>query len=219
MPVRTTRQQDGASRATSQGLGPPVAPGALARPERRGPTFASLMAPGGRLLKKDLAGSVEGKAEEAGAFQIHMGQRSPATRASLVEDDLRADVEEHDSEDLLDPLCRALATGFEWKQNAPLVPPESKPEPVTAAARVSMEQVLDQLVRKIAWSGNSRSGAMRIELGAGALAGATLLVQSEGAELRVKLELPPGADAANWRDRLERRLSARGLQLAELEVH
>lgn len=216
MPVRTTRPQDGASRGVSQGLGPPVAPGALARPERRGTTFAGLMTQRGAFS----GSAVEGRMVEAGALQAHIGQHPPTGRGAQDEDptELRAGAEERDGEDLLDPLFRALATGFDWKQSAPAALHEPKAEPVTSAARVSMEQVLDQLVRKIAWSGNSRTGAMRIELGAGVLAGATLLVQSDGPEVRVTLELPPGADATSWRDRLARRLSSRGLKIAELDV-
>lgn len=124
------------------------------------------------------------------------------------------------SEDPLDPLNRALAAGFEWQNWAASMSPiaEAPSEPIAAAARVSLEQVLDQLVRKIAWSGDARAGTMRVELGAGSLAGAILLVQAEGKEVRVTLETPPGSDIAAWQERIERRLSKRGLRVVEFEV-
>lgn len=81
-----------------------------------------------------------------------------------------------------------------------------------------METVIDKLVRRIAWSGNGRAGTVRIELGAGSLSGATLLVHADGPEVRVTLDLPPGVEAAEWRKRLMDRFSARGLRVAELEI-
>lgn len=161
-----------------------------------------------QMLSRDRAKPSSGDSAHAGDDREELG--------------IRRDASESDSSDhLLDPLCRALAIGLEWKSFGPAttgMADAPSAEPVAAAARVSLEQVLDQLVKKIAWSGDSRAGTARVELGAGALAGATLLVQAEGSEVRVTLELPPGVDAAGWRDRLERRLSARGLRISELEV-
>ncbi len=86
------------------------------------------------------------------------------------------------------------------------------------ASRVSLEHVMSRFVRKVAWSGDANRGTARLELGAGALAGATLTIHSEQGAVSVSLELPPGVDANAWRERIARRLGARGLQVAELEV-
>lgn len=222
MPVRTTLRQDGASRATPQGPGSSVALAGSGRPPRKGPQFASFMARLGGASGKLPQLSVDAEAEQVARLRGET-QKWPELARSLEADDeasaLDGKIEQADDE-ILDPLCRALASGLEWKgQGASFVQTaEPKADPATAAARVSLEQVLDQMVRKIAWSGNARTGAMRIELGAGALAGATLLVEADGPEVRVKLELPPGADATSWRERLERRLSSRGLNVKELDV-
>ncbi|HSQ64006.1 MAG TPA: hypothetical protein VLM85_12360, partial [Polyangiaceae bacterium] len=85
-------------------------------------------------------------------------------------------------------------------------------------ARVSMEELLPALVKKIAWSGDAQRGTVRMELGAGELAGATLMVSSEGGRVRVQLHAPPGTDVASWRERLRGRLEAKGLSIESLEV-
>jgi hypothetical protein len=75
----------------------------------------------------------------------------------------------------------------------------------------SLEELLPALVRKIAWSSDARRGAVRIELGAGALSGATLLVAAEGGRVRVTLTAPRGVELGAWRERIIARLSSRGL--------
>src|ERR1019366_518010 len=56
---------------------------------------------------------------------------------------------------------------------APLAPPSlSAATPVQTSARASLEEVLPAIVRRIAWSGDGRKGAVRLEFGAGALSGA-----------------------------------------------
>jgi hypothetical protein len=57
-----------------------------------------------------------------------------------------------------------------------------------------------------------------MELGAGALSGATLLVQSEAGRVHVRLSIPPGVDAEAWRARIASRLAARGLEVEPIEV-
>ena len=68
---------------------------------------------------------------------------------------------------------------------------------------------LPALVRRVAWSGDRRKGTIRLELGAGALAGATLLVEAEEGRVRVHLSAPPGVDLTAWRARIGARLAAR----------
>jgi hypothetical protein len=100
---------------------------------------------------------------------------------------------------------------------APLAaaPPEA---PALRAATASLEELLPALVRRVAWSGDGRSGAVRLELGSGQLAGATLLVQADGGRVRVRLELPVGVDAAEWERRIRQRLEERSIATDAVEV-
>jgi hypothetical protein len=103
----------------------------------------------------------------------------------------------------------------------PLPPPPVAPEattPTATAARLSLEDLLPSLVRKVAWSGDSKKGTVRMELGAGALAGATLTVHADEGRVRVHLDAPPGLDAAAWRQRIHERLTQRGLLVDSIEV-
>jgi hypothetical protein len=89
--------------------------------------------------------------------------------------------------------------------------PAAAPGP---SAPTSLEEILPALVRKIAWSGDARRGAVRIELGAGALAGATLLVAADGGRVQVTLTAQDGqadVDLDAWRERIAARLADRGL--------
>lgn len=80
-----------------------------------------------------------------------------------------------------------------------------------------MEQLFPTLVSRIAWSGDSKKGAVRLEFGAGALAGGSLLVEAEGGEVRVHVSPPAGTDGDAIGQRIRNRLSARGLK-AEVEI-
>jgi hypothetical protein len=99
-------------------------------------------------------------------------------------------------------------------------PVEAQKEATAAQtnARVSLEELVPQLVKKIAWSGDAKQGTVRMELGAGDLAGSTLTVSADNGRVSVHVAAPPGTDTAAWRDRLESRLSARGLALGTIEV-
>jgi hypothetical protein len=123
--------------------------------------------------------------------------------------------------DELDPMARALRLPCSAvPASAPLSSNASSDghDALANASRVSLEHVLSRLVRRIAWSGDGHAGSARIEFGAGALEGATLTLHAAGGELHVNLDLPPGVDSAAWKDRIARRLSARGLQVSSLEV-
>jgi hypothetical protein len=79
------------------------------------------------------------------------------------------------------------------------------------------------LVRRIAWSGDGRRGALRLEVGSGALAGASVLVQSRGGRVDVTLGSAPGASHTRdeleaWRDRIAARLEARGIDVGAVDV-
>jgi hypothetical protein len=118
---------------------------------------------------------------------------------------------------LLNPMTRMLARpSASLGRASEGLPPAS--DGISAATRVSLEHMLSRLVRRIAWSGDARAGAAHLEIGAGALEGATLTIHADGGAVRVSLRLPPGTDAQEWRERLARRLGGRGLALAELDV-
>ena len=115
--------------------------------------------------------------------------------------------------DPLDPVAR---------QTAQLAPPfgssagagtgEATDAPA-AVARSSLEELLPALVRRVAWSGDGRKGTVRLELGAGGMAGAEVVVESDHGRVRVQLKAPAGVDGEAWRRRVEGRLTARGLQV------
>lgn len=142
------------------------------------------------------------------------GRRAPAIDRDAARD-----------EDPLDPLFRqrdllAPAHAAPVASPPPLAQPpvETTSAPVHARARASLEDVLTALVRRIAWSGDGRRGAVRLELGAGALAGATLLVEADEGRVRVRLSAPPGVDAEAWRRRIAERFAAKRIAVDAVEV-
>jgi len=133
-----------------------------------------------------------------------------------------------DEDDLLDPMRRHRATfGPPDSLSAPsslaMAEPLGGATPAgSLASRVgaasSLEDLVPSLVRRIAWSGDRQRGTVRLELGAGELAGGTLLVQAEDGHVRVHLDVPPGVDAARWRQRISDRLASRGIPTDSVEV-
>ncbi len=120
----------------------------------------------------------------------------------------------HDPGAPLDPLSRHLALD----RPLPAAPPAAAAPPPNAPL-LHVEQLVARLVRRVAWGGDGRRGAARIELGAGELAGATITVESCGRELAVDIDLPPGVSADAWRERITARLRAKGFELASVDVH
>jgi hypothetical protein len=92
------------------------------------------------------------------------------------------------------------------------------PAQVEARVRSSLEDLLPALVRRVAWSGDGRRGTVRLELGAGELAGATLLVHVDDGRVRLQLSVPPGVSSGGWSERIAERLAARGLVVEGVEV-
>ena len=76
--------------------------------------------------------------------------------------------------------------------------------------REDLQNLLSGLARRVAWGGDRRKGAARIELSEGALAGATLVVHTDQRSVSVELELPPGTGGQGWEQRIVERLEARG---------
>ena len=72
-----------------------------------------------------------------------------------------------------------------------------------------MEELLPQLVRRIAWAGDRRRGTVQLELGAGPHAGTTITVHAEEGRVRVELEGPAG----ELRERILARLARHGLDV------
>jgi hypothetical protein len=109
---------------------------------------------------------------------------------------------------------------------APLAPPPSLPASPPAGlspSAASLEDLMPGLVRRIAWSGDGRRGSLRLEVGSGALAGASVLVQSTGGRVDVTLGSAPGSshtrdDLEAWRDRIAARLEARGIDVGAVDV-
>lgn len=181
---------------------PPLAPKGLA--------FAHVLAAHAPLLPKEL------KVPEMGLAQTAKTETAlpQAIHGVSAEPDERG--HKHDRDDDLDPSAR---------QAAQLAPPMSlSPRQDAAAAaplanaRVSLEELVPQLVKKIAWSGDARGGTVRMELGAGELAGATLTVSAEHGRVSVRVDTPPGTDTASWGTRLRSRLEGKGILLDGVEV-
>jgi hypothetical protein len=118
----------------------------------------------------------------------------------------------------LDPLSRSLALPI----GAPLpgmthAAQRGSSEPTGAGPGTAVLVGLEEAVRRIAWGGDRRRGVARIELG-GEHLGTTLVVQGEGREVSLSIELAPGRDAGSLPERLAARLRARGLSLRDVEV-
>jgi hypothetical protein len=116
---------------------------------------------------------------------------------------------------VLDPAMRQLAQMGPSFAAAAALHGQSAPE---ARARASLEDLLPQLVKRIAWTGDGKKGSVRLELGAGALAGGTVTVHADHGRVRVEVAAPAGADPAEWRRRIGERLEARGLIVEHIDV-
>jgi hypothetical protein len=91
--------------------------------------------------------------------------------------------------------------------------PETAPR-----AMASLEHLVPSLVRRVAWSGDARRGTARLEIGAGELAGSTLLVHADEGRVQVHLSVPPGVDTASWQRRIAERLASRNIAAQSVEV-
>ncbi len=127
----------------------------------------------------------------------------------------------------LDEGPAGVTTGSEREQ-LPLIDPLelvfALPQPSSAPTRndtprADFAAAVEEVVRRISWGGDRRSGMARIELGAGALKGAVIVVRAEeGRRVAIELALPRGADGAALERRLRDRLTSRGIDLSELSV-
>jgi hypothetical protein len=112
----------------------------------------------------------------------------------------------------LDPLVRALA----WEvpvRSAPLAVPDDASARVDAVRATVIEPLLQALVRRAAWgrSPDGRATTLRLEVGDGPLAGATVLITADSRDLHIELDAPPDIDLEAWKARLRHRLASQGL--------
>jgi hypothetical protein len=105
-----------------------------------------------------------------------------------------------------------------WLSSAASQATTSAGPPEIARSAVSLEDLLPALVRRVAWSGDGKRGTVRLEIGSGELAGATLLVHADAGRVRVQLEVPAGADVRSWQERIVQRLLSRDIPVDEVEV-
>jgi hypothetical protein len=115
------------------------------------------------------------------------------------------------------PISGAFGEAFSLTHLPSAVPLAGEVAP-SARAAASLDDLLPSLVRRIAWSGDRRRGTLWLEIGAGELSGATLLVEAEGGRVRVRLEVPPGVNGCEWQRRIAGRLAARGVATDSVEV-
>jgi hypothetical protein len=97
----------------------------------------------------------------------------------------------------------------------------SEPSPsalIDVRAHASLEELLPAAARRIAWSSDGRRGAVRIEVGAGRLAGATVVVTSDDGRVSVDMNMPTAEASAGWQERLADRLASRGLDVEKIDV-
>jgi hypothetical protein len=102
--------------------------------------------------------------------------------------------------DILDPTTRITAS------LAPPIPSAiaGPTEQVTQRARVSLEELVPQVVKRIAWGGDRTKGSVHLEL----VSGEKVTVHAEGRRVRVEVE---------GNEDLERRIGSR-LRAAGIEV-
>ena len=187
------------------------------------PFVARLSAALGGLFRPGSAGRGAG----APTFAAHLAGGTTAPRTAPHTPPRKASGrDERREEDALDPVARHAAQLAAPAILTPLAPPPSLTPAAVAdpggapalRAMTSLEEILPQLVRRLSMTGDGRRGAVRVEIGSGALAGSTLLVSAEEGRLRVELSAPSNVDAASWRDRIASRLAARGLVVDEVLV-
>ena len=131
-------------------------------------------------------------------------ERGDGQRESKAKDDPRSEL------DAGDPT---------WAHRTALMAPP--PTHVQAAAQhvesvarhASLEELAPQLLRKMAWSGDGKRGAARLELGTGSLSGAVVTLEADGREVALSVEGLTASEESSLRSRLSEGLSARGFRL------
>lgn len=112
----------------------------------------------------------------------------------------------------LDPLALALAA------SAPLAPSLAPAGEAPLQHVPVLDQIAQQLVKRIAWGTAGRKGAARIELGAGAWSGTTITVVSEPQGVSLELDVGVDVDGELLGQRLRKRLESKGLCVQDVTV-
>lgn len=117
----------------------------------------------------------------------------------------------HESPEL-DPLARTLAADSPAWVPAPDVSRDASAR-VEAVRATAVEPLLGALVRRAAWgrSPDGRTASLRLEIGEGPFAGATILITADPRDLQIELDAPPEIDLEAWKTRLRHRLASQGL--------
>jgi len=116
----------------------------------------------------------------------------------------------------LDPYVRQAAHLAPPAAAATVEPPSSTL--VEMRAHASLEELLPAVARRVGWSNDGRRGAVRIEVGVGRLAGATLVVMTDGGRVSVDMDMPNSVEVAGWPERIAERLKSRGLDVERIDV-
>lgn len=104
----------------------------------------------------------------------------------------------------LEPFAVLLGSFGSFEARAPELSPAALPD-----------RLVSDVVRSLAWGGNQRRGAAKLELGGERYGGTRLVVEVDGAELRLRVDAPPGVDSNELRARLAERFARRGLSLKD----
>lgn len=100
----------------------------------------------------------------------------------------------------------------------PLMPSCAPPDSHPVRAAMSMEQLLPDLVKRIAWGGDARRATVRLEIGRGALDGAEITVHADGGRVTVELAGSTSNALHAFRERVDERLRGRGINVDEIRV-
>ena len=92
-----------------------------------------------------------------------------------------------------------------WSLRPPAPPAAPAPPPLPP-----VDLLVDRLLRRLSIGGTRERGTARLEIGAGPLQGAAILVHAEGARLRIELDTPEDEASRRWKRRLQERLEAQG---------
>jgi hypothetical protein len=152
------------------------------------------------------------RANEDGDAEEGDGEGEGAGNAT-VDGPMREDA---DDLDRLDPSARhaahlAVPGGYSMSPSA--IDPAANASADAPVRARSLEELLPLLVRKIAWAGDRHKGTVRLELGAGAYAGAIVVVHAEGGRVRVEIGGNEGPELNRLRERLDTRLRGHGIDV------
>lgn len=173
--------------------------------------FSELLSP--RTLPERIQEWAEQPAHVGVSIRDHQRAGSDATARDPERQDSEARTiqeAEGGAEALVDPLELALCNPALGLANHP---PEGAGGP---RGVLSLDPLVTELVRAVAWGGDRRRGAARLELGGSRFGGTSVVVHAEGRELTLELDAPAHVDTEELAARLTQRLESRGLVVRSL---